>query len=61
VERLALASRAGGVPEIVADGYKDWSISNEETGKWVNKIQMLVGDAKLSRRLGRKWVKDNFS
>src|SRR5208337_2968137 len=64
VERPVLASRMGGVPEIVADGYTGWSINNEDTDEWVNKIQMLLGDAKLSRRLGRqgrKWVKDNFS
>ncbi len=63
VERPVLASRVGGVPEIVADGYTGWSISNDDTEEWVNKIEMLLKDTKLARRLGRqgrKWVSERF-
>jgi glycosyltransferase involved in cell wall biosynthesis len=64
IEKPVLASHVGGVPEIVADGYTGWTISNEDAHKWVSKIQILLRDTKLSRRLGRqgrKWVSDNFS
>jgi glycosyltransferase involved in cell wall biosynthesis len=64
MEKPVLASRVGGVPEIILDGYTGWSISNENTDEWVSKIQMFVGDSKLSRTLGRqgrRWVSDRFS
>ena len=64
VEKPVLASRVGGVPEIIVDGHTGWSIGNENTDEWVSKIQMLLGDPKLSRILGRQgrtWVSDNFS
>ena len=52
LERPVLASRVGGVPEIILDGYTGWSINNHDTEAWVSKLQMLLGDAKLSRKLG---------
>lgn len=63
LEKPVLASRVAGVPEIIQDGYTGWCIGNQETSEWVNKIEMLVKDPKLSRRLGsqgRKWVKSRF-
>jgi len=64
MEKPVLGSRAGGVPEIILDNYTGWSIDNEDTHEWLNKIQLLLGDAKLSRKLGRqgrRWVKNKFS
>jgi len=58
-----LASRVGGVPEIIADGYTGWTINNENIEAWVNKIDMLLKDSKLSRNLGRqgrRWVSERF-
>ena len=63
LEKPVLASRVGGVPEIILEGYTGWSIDNHETSEWINKIEMLVKDSKLSRRLGRqgrKWVSGKF-
>jgi glycosyltransferase involved in cell wall biosynthesis len=63
LEKPVLASRIGGIPEIVAEGYTGWSIDNANIDDWVQKIEMLLNDPKLSRRLGgqgRKWVSDRF-
>jgi glycosyltransferase involved in cell wall biosynthesis len=63
LEKPVLASRVGGVPEIIANGYTGWSIDNSNVDEWVNKIQMLINDAKLCRRMGRQgreWVSQKF-
>jgi len=63
LEKPVLGSRVGGVPEIISDGYTGWSIKNENTDEWVNRIRALLEDSKLSRRLGgqgRKWVSEKF-
>jgi glycosyltransferase involved in cell wall biosynthesis len=63
MERPVLGSRLGGVPEIIRDGYTGWSIDNRDSAKWVDRIQVLVEDRKLSNKLGqqgRKWVSENF-
>lgn len=63
MEKPVLGSRLGGVPEIISDGYTGWSIHNANTEEWVDRIQMLVEDRKLSMKMGkqgRKWVSENF-
>lgn len=63
LERTVLASRVGGVPEIVLEGYTGWTIENSNTDEWVSKLQMVIQDEKLSRRLGaqgRRWVSEQF-
>lgn len=63
MKKPVLGSRVGGIPEIIVDGYTGWSITNDDTNEWVNKIRMLTDDTKLSRRLGRqgrRWVSDHF-
>jgi len=63
LEKPVLGSRVGGVPEIILDGYTGWTINNHDVDEWVKKIEMLVNDTKLSRRLGRQgreWVSKKF-
>jgi glycosyltransferase involved in cell wall biosynthesis len=63
LEKPVLASRVGGVPEIIVDGYTGWSIDNRNIDEWVNKIQALLKDEELRRRLGRqgrRWVSEKF-
>jgi hypothetical protein len=58
-----LASRVGGVPEIIEDGLTGWSIDNSNPIDWVNKIESLVNDVKLCKRMGRQgreWVAEKF-
>ena len=63
LEKPVLASRVGGVPEIIVNGYTGWSIDNGNIDEWVEKIQLLVNDARLCRKMGRQgreWVAERF-
>ncbi len=63
-ERPVVASRVGGVPEIVVNGETGWTLPNGETDIWVERLRALLDDEDLSRRLGsngRQFVLDNFS
>jgi len=63
MRRPVIASRVGGVPEIVQENQTGWTISNGATDDWVQKINLVVTDAKLNRRLGekgREWVSKRF-
>ena len=58
-----IASRVGGVPEIILENETGWTINNEATDKWVSTIRMVMEDQKLGRGMGargRAWVADNF-
>lgn len=64
MERPVLASRIGGVPEIVAEGETGWTIPNEDVQSWVKKIGLLTSDRGLSASMGKKgrlWVSEKFT
>lgn len=59
-----IASKIGGVPEIILENETGWTVKNGETDEWVNRIRALIDDPKLARRIGsrgRDWVSDNFA
>jgi glycosyltransferase involved in cell wall biosynthesis len=59
-----LASRVGGVPEIVVEGKTGWTINNFDTRNWIEKIRLLTEDADLASHMGsegRRWVSEKFS
>ena len=63
LERPVLASRIGGVPEIVLEGEDGWTIDNTDTDTWIDKLSSVSQDAKLRRRLGeagKRWVTEQF-
>jgi phosphatidylinositol alpha-1,6-mannosyltransferase len=54
----------GGVPEIVLQNETGWTIQNSSTNEWVEKINRLVSDPKLSKKIGergRRWVSEKFN
>ena len=53
MQRPVIASRVGGVPEIVLENKTGWTIENHATEDWVRKIRLVVSDPKLNRRLGQ--------
>ncbi len=64
MEKPVLASRIGGVPEIVAEGETGWTIGNEDLESWVKKIRLLANDRSLSTSMGKKgrlWVSERFT
>ena len=59
-----IASRIGGVPEIVLEDETGWTVENGDVEGWVNKIRLTVTDSMISGALGdkgRKWVAGNFA
>jgi starch synthase len=50
--KAVLASRVGGVPEIVTDGETGILLPPEETAAWVSAIRRLCSEPELRNRLG---------
>ena len=64
MEKPVLASKVGGVPEIVAEGESGWTISNKDVQGWVRKIELLATDKGLATTIGKKgktWVSERFT
>ena len=64
IQKPVIASRVGGVPEIVLQDRTGWTIPNDSTNQWVNRIVQLLEDTSLRQRLGaagREWVSENFA
>jgi len=63
LRKPVIASRIGGVPEIIVEGQSGWTIENDRTDEWVDKIRRVTTDSKLNRSLGdygRRWVSERF-
>ncbi len=64
MEKPILASRVGGVPEIVEEGETGWTIDNRDIQGWIEKIGLLSEDEGLAKSMGRegnRWVSERFS
>ena len=64
MKKPVIASRVGGVPEIVSEGVTGWTIDNNRIDEWIEKILLTVQDSKLNHQLGengRRWVEKHFS
>jgi glycosyltransferase involved in cell wall biosynthesis len=64
MSKPVIASKVGGVPEIVLENETGWTVRNDQASRWVEKIRLLANDTRLSRVLGHKgheWVAENFS
>ena len=63
MRKPVIASRIGGVPEIILENETGWTIENDDVEDWVNKIKLAVTDSGLNRGLGdkgRRWVEEKF-
>jgi glycosyltransferase involved in cell wall biosynthesis len=60
-----IASRQGGIPEVVRDGFNGLLLrQKDDAAELAEKIIGLLGDASLRQRLGqqgREWVRSEFS
>jgi glycosyltransferase involved in cell wall biosynthesis len=59
-----LASRVGGVPEMIVENQTGWTIPNSSMNEWVDRISQLLSDENLRSRFGRagrKWVSEKFA
>ena len=64
VQTPILASKVGGIPELIVQGETGFCIDNTETNEWVEKIRLLQHDQALAKRLGaasRAYVSDKFN
>jgi glycosyltransferase involved in cell wall biosynthesis len=64
MEKPVVASRVGGVPEIVIEGYTGYTLPNGDANSWIRTIRSVLTDKTLARRLGRngrRWVLENFT
>jgi glycosyltransferase involved in cell wall biosynthesis len=60
----AVASRVGGIPELVREGETGWTVPNGRTDEWVAKIRGLLEDKELALRIGaqaKEHVLANFT
>jgi glycosyltransferase involved in cell wall biosynthesis len=64
MERPVVASKVGGVPEIVLEGETGYTIPNGDVPRWKATLRSLLEDRKLAKRLGRngrRWVSEHFN
>ena len=54
VGKPVLASKIGGVPEMIINGKTGWSIENDNLQEWLDKIKLLTRDKKLAETLGQQ-------
>ncbi|MGD0176772.1 MAG: glycosyltransferase family 4 protein [Candidatus Bathyarchaeia archaeon] len=63
-ERPVVASNVGGIPELIKEGLTGFLLPNGNTRPWIEKLQVLLSDTRLSRRMGRagrQFVLGDFS
>ncbi len=59
-----VASRVGGIPELVRQGETGWTLKNVHADEWVSQIRTVLGDRKLQEEVGekaRRFVMENFT
>lgn len=64
MERPVVASRVGGVPELILEGKTGYTIPNGDVLQWKTILRAILSDTKLAKRLGinaKHWVSENFS
>lgn len=62
-KKAVIASRIGGVPELVVEDKTGWTIPNGKEEQWKEKIYFLINHPAFSKRMGengRKFVLKNF-
>lgn len=52
MSKPVLASRIGGIPEMIIEGKTGWTIENGDTKEWIKKINLLISDKKLAEKMG---------
>ena len=59
-----VASRVGGIPELIREGETGWTVPNGRTDDWIERITGLLGDRKLASTVGaqgKEHVLANFT
>lgn len=64
MQKPVVASRVGGVPEIVSEGHTGYTIPNGHVDAWVRTLRGVLENKSLAAKLGkngRRWVLENFT
>ena len=62
--RAVVATRVGGVPDVVRDGITGYTVSAGDLSPFVERIERLLKDPLLREQFGeagRRWVRERFS
>ncbi|MEM3754888.1 MAG: glycosyltransferase family 4 protein, partial [Candidatus Bathyarchaeia archaeon] len=49
-----IASRVGGIPELIEEGLTGWTIENGKLDEWVEKIYSILSDKELEKKYGEE-------
>lgn len=64
MERPVVATRIGGIPEVVIDKKTGFLVAESDYKGWIEKIRLLVGDKKLAIEIGkagRQFIIENYN
>jgi len=64
MKKPVIATRVGGIPELMKEGITGFLVDKGNSADLMNKISLLINDsekAKLMGENGREFVKDNFN
>ncbi|MEM3065452.1 MAG: glycosyltransferase family 4 protein [Candidatus Nitrosotenuis sp.] len=64
MEKPAVATKVGGIPELIQDGQTGYLIEKGDPKNLADKLEILLGDRKKATEMGkqgRKFVTENFS
>ena len=64
MEKPVIATRVGGIPELMIDGETGFLVNQGDHEDLIQKIQLLFNDQGMRKNmgvLGRKFVEKNFS
>ena len=62
--KAVVATRVGGVPDVVQDNRTGFTVPPGDLSRFVEKVEFLLGHPQLRKEMGeagRHWVRENFS
>lgn len=64
MKRPVIATRVGGIPEMMSDGETGYLVNSEDHFAWIEKISILLNEDNKRKAMGdagRKFIEENFS
>ena len=64
MKKPVIATKVGGIPELMKNNETGYLIEKGDSKEWINKIRLLINDQKKMDKmgvLGRKFIEENFS
>ena len=64
MERPVVATRVGGIPELMVNERTGFLVEKGDHKSWIERLQTLINDTKMTNEMGkegRKYITENFS